>query len=155
MITGATDNSRLIELRTYSVSTGLSSQYGLSSNVNVDGVNPWLSQYTTFPYTIVYYLGGITFTDIVESDDPLTISSTTFNYEGQGISEPNFITGETYIKNPEKSKIISNPKIFDDVFIIRDNLSAFNKNYRLEYVRNLVDLTTYAGGKYFNIINNS
>jgi len=156
MITGTTDNSRLIELRTYSVSTGLSSQYGLSSNVNVDGVNPWLSQYTTFPYTIVYYLGGITFTDIVESVVPdIIISSTTFRYEGQGISEPNFITGETYIKNPNKEKIISNPKIFDDVFIIRDNLSAFNKNYRLEYVRNLVDLTTYAGGKYFNIINNS
>ena len=153
MITGRTDNSRLIELRTYSVSTILSQRYVLSSNINVDGVNPWLSQYTTFPYTIVYYLGGITFTDIVESG--LTSISTTFRYTAQGISEPNFITGETYIKNPEKSKIISNPKIFDDVFIIRDNLSAFNKNYRLEYVRNLVDLTTYAGGKYFNIINNS
>jgi len=153
MITGRTDNSRLIELRTYSVSTILSQRYVLSSNINVDGVNPWLSQYTTFPYTIVYYLGGITFTDIVESG--LTSISTTFRYTAQGISEPNFITGETYIKNPEKSKIISNPKIFDDVFIIRDNLSAFNKNYRLEYIRNLVDLTTYAGGKYFNIINNS
>jgi len=153
MITGTTDNSRLIELRTYSLSTSLSQQYVLSTNVNVDGVNPWLSQYTTFPYTIIYYLGGITFTDIVESG--LTSISTTFRYTAQGISEPNFITGETYIKNPDKSKIISNPKIFDDVFIIRDNLSAFNKNYRLEYVRNLVDLTTYAGGKYFNIINNS
>jgi len=153
MITGTTDNSRLIELRTYSQSTSLSQQYVLSTNVNVDGVNPWLSQYTTFPYTIIYYLGGITFTDIVESG--LTSISTTFRYTAQGISEPNFITGETYIKNPDKSKIISNPKIFDDVFIIRDNLSAFNKNYRLEYVRNLVDLTTYAGGKYFNIINNS
>jgi len=25
----------------------------------------------------------------------------------------------------------------------------------LEYIRNLVDLTTYAGGKYFNIVNNT
>jgi len=155
MITGGTDNSRLIELRTYSQSTSLAQQYVLSTNVNVDGVNPWQSQYTTFPYKIIYYLGGITYTDIIPSSGSSSGNTTSFKYTGQGISEPNFIIGETYIKNPNKEKIISNPKIFDDVFIIRDNLSAFNKNYRLEYIRNLVDLTTYAGGKYFNIINNS
>ena len=82
-------------------------------------------------------------------------TGTTFTYIAKGTSETlNFIY-ESYIKNPDKSKIISNPKIIDDVFIIRDNLSAFDKNYRLEYIRNLVDLTTYAGGQYFNIINNS
>jgi len=80
------------------------------------------------------------------------VTGTTFDFIPQ--NGENFIN-EQYIKNPNKSKIISNPKIFDDVFIIRDNLSAFNKNYRLEHIRNLVDLTTYAGGKYFNIINNS
>ena len=79
-------------------------------------------------------------------------TGTTFGFIPQ--NEGNFID-EQYIKNPNKEKIISNPKIFDDVFITRDELSAFNKNYRLEYIRNLVDLTTYAGGKYFNIINNS
>ena len=79
-------------------------------------------------------------------------TGTTFYFIPQNTG--NFID-EQYIKNPDKSKIISNPKIFDDVFITRGNLSAFDKNYRLEYIRNLVDLTTYAGGKYFNIINNT
>jgi len=82
-------------------------------------------------------------------------TGTTFNYIALGIGETNNFIYEQYIKNPNKSKLISNPKINDDVFIIRDNLSALDKNYRLEYIRNLVDLTTYAGGRYFNIINNT
>ena len=77
---------------------------------------------------------------------------TSFSYTSNNTE--NFIN-ESYIKNPNKSKIISNPKINNDVFITRDDLSALDKNYRLEYIRNLVDLTTYAGGRYFNIINNT
>lgn len=150
MVTGTTEHSRLAELRTYSQSSSLSQQYVLSSNVNVDGVNPWLSQYTTFPYTIVYYLGSITYTDIVESD--LTSSSITFSYTPN--SDPNFVD-VPYYKNMNKEKILGRPKIDDDVFIIRTEKSAFDKNYRLEYIRNLVDLTTYAGGSFFNIINNT
>jgi hypothetical protein len=34
-------------------------------------------------------------------------------------------------------------------------LSAFDQNYRLEYIQSLVDLTTYAGGNFFNIVNNT
>jgi len=152
MIVIGSSSSRLSELRTYSQSTILSQRYKLSSQVNVNGVNPWQSQYTTFPYTIVYYLGGITFTDIVESD--LTSSSTTFRYDSSGTTSGDFLH-EPYYKHPDKSKIISQPKINDDVFIIRDDLSAFDKNYKLEYITNLVELTTYAGGRFFNIVNNT
>jgi hypothetical protein len=60
-----------------------------------------------------------------------------------------------HVDPSKKENIISNPKINDDVFITRQELSAFEKNYRLEYIRNLVDLETYAGGNYFNIINNT
>ena len=59
------------------------------------------------------------------------------------------------IKEVNKKNIISNPKINDDVFISRQQLSAFDKNYRLEYINNLSDLETYAGGNFFNIVNNT
>lgn len=148
MITGTTENSRLQELRKYTTSTVFANQYVSGGNWTTDGVDYGSS---VSGVSVTYYIGGIKYVDQTSTDGTLT----TFTYMGQGISEPNFITGGTYIKNPNKEKIISNPKIIDDVFIIRYDLSAFDKNYRLEYIRNLVDLTTYAGGKYFKIINNT
>ena len=79
-------------------------------------------------------------------------TGTTFNFIPQNTG--NFVDAP-YYKHPNKSKIISQPKINDDVFIIRDDLSAFDKNYKLEYITNLVELTTYAGGRFFNIVNNT
>jgi len=151
-VTGSS-NSRLQELRKYVVGGSITTHYKLSYNSNADGVNPSLSQYSTFPYTIVYYLGGIIFTDIVESD--LTSSSTIFSYSAEGTGETNNFVSNPYYKHPDKSKIISQPKINDDVFIIRDEQSALDKNYKLEYITNLVELTTYAGGRFFNIVNNT
>jgi len=144
MITGTTNNSRLPELRKYTVATGFTDQYVSGGNWTTDGVD-----YPNSPVIqdVVYYLGGIKYNDVT-----LEGTITTFEYSPDNTG--NFID-EQYIKNPDKSKIISNPKIIDDVFITRGELSAFDKNYRLEYIRNLVDLTTYAGGKYFNIINNT
>jgi hypothetical protein len=145
MITGTTDNSRLQELRKYTVSPVFANQYVGGGNWTTDGVD--YPNSPTIEY-VVYYLGGIKYTDITLIDGTYT----TFKYAPNNTY--NFID-EQYIKNPNKEKVISNPKIYDDVFITRDNLSAFNKNYKLEYIRNLVDLTTYAGGKYFNIISNT
>jgi len=145
MITGTTNNSRLKELRKYTVSTGFTDQYVNNGSWSSNGVDYGA---TTYPAFIVYYLGGIKYTDITLING----THTTFEYSANNVG--NFVD-EVYIKNPNKEKIISNPKINDDVFIIRDELSAFNKNYRLEFVGNLVDLTTYAGGKYFKIINNT
>jgi len=145
MIIGRTDNSRLQELRKYVVSPTFSQQYVGSGSWSTDGVDYGAS---TYPAFIVYYIGGIKYTDITLING----THTTFEYNPNNTG--NFID-ESYIKNPNKEKIISNPKIFDDVFITRSEQSAFNKNYRLEFVGNLVDLTTYAGGRYFNIINNT
>jgi hypothetical protein len=145
MITGTTRNSRLNELRKYTVTSNFADQYvggGSWSSDGVDYPNSPTIQYVT------YYIGGIKFIDETLIDGV----TTTFSYNPDNAN--NFID-EQYIKNPTKEKIISNPKINDDVFIVRSQQSAFEKNYRLEYVQNLVDLTTYAGGKYFNIINNS
>lgn len=145
IITGATNNSRLIELKKYAVGVSFTQQYKSDGSLTTDGVD-----YANSPSIdyVVYYIGGIRYVD----ETLINGVNTTFSYIPE--NDWNFIN-VPYIKNPDKSKIISNPKINDDVFIIRSNLSAFNNNYKLEYIRNLVDLTTYAGGKYFNIINNT
>ena len=148
LVTGAS-TSRLTELRKYAITDVFSNQYFNNGSTTNDGVD----LYNSIPnQKIVYYLGGIRYVDIVDSSGITT--STTFSFIGQGYNSPNFIN-TSYYQNPNKENIISNPKIYDDVFIVRQELSAFDKNYRLEYVRNLVDLTTYAAGSFFNIVNNT
>jgi hypothetical protein len=137
--------SRLSELRKYAVNVPFIQQYVGGGTYNTDGVD--FVQSTGG--TIIYYLGGIKFIDISGST-----TGTTFSFLTQGISNPNFID-VPYYKNPNKENIISNPKIDDDVFIVRQAISAFEKNYRLENMKNILDLETYAGGKYFNIIKNT
>lgn len=145
MIIGNTDKSRLVELKKYAVGVPFSQQYIGGGNWSTDGVDYNVS--TVIEY-VTYYIGGIKFVDETLVDG----THTTFTYTPNNVE--NFID-ESYIKYPDKEKIISNPKIIDDVFIVREHLSAFEKNYRLEYIRSLIDLTTYAGGKYFTIINNT
>jgi len=145
MITGNTNNSRLAELKKYTVGVPFTQQYrgngswtnnGVDFNNSVSGVS------------VVYYINGIQYIDETIGGNTATSFKLTPN------SEPNF-SNEIYFKNPNKEKIISNPKIIDDVFITRSDLSAYDKNYRLEFIENLSDLTTYAGGNYFNIVNNT
>lgn len=143
MVTGTTDNSRLAELKKYVIGVPFNQQYVSGGTWTTDGVDFTES---VSGVSITYYLGGIKYVDNVDT------IITTFSFTPNNTY--NFVD-ESYIKNPNKEKIISNPKINDDVFIVREDLSAFDKNYRLEYIRNLVDLTTYAGGKYFNIVNNT
>ena len=145
MITGRTNNSRLQELRKYRVTPNFTQQYIGGGSWTTDGVD--YGQSPAIEY-VVYYLGGIKYTDITLIDGTYT----TFEYTPNNTE--NFVD-VPYYKNVNKEKIISNPKIYDDVFIIRDEQTAFDKNYRLEYINNLIELTTYAGGRFFNIINNT
>jgi len=145
MITGTTEHSRLSELRKYRITTGFTEQYVGSGSWTSDGVDYGSSPSIEY---VVYYLGGIRYVDETLIDGV----TTTFSYTPN--SDPNFVD-VPYYKNMNKEKILGRPKIKDDVFIIRTDQSAFDKNYRLEYIRNLQDLTTYAGGSFFNIINNS
>jgi len=146
LVTGTTSNSRLLELKKYAINVPFSQQYVSSGSLSVDGVD---YPNSVSGITMTYYIGGIKFIDNISA------VTTTFSSIAQGTGNTNNFINNFYYKNPNKSKIISNPKINDDVFIIRDDLSALDKNYRLEYIKNMVDLTTYAGGKYFNIINNT
>jgi len=173
MITGRTDNSRLAELKKYAVGVPFKQQYVSGGTWTTDGVDYGVSIVIE---NVTYYIGGIKYNDITLIDGTYT----TFSYtplsggtsvvyylgtvrtSGGTIIEytPSWTTSRDFVdvpyyKNVNKEKIISNPKIYDDVFIVRDKQTAFDKNYRLEYINNLIELTTYAGGRFFNIINNT
>ena len=145
MVTGTTNTSRLNELRKYTTSNIFANQYISGGSFTNDGVDYLTS---VSGVSVTYYLGGIKYIDDVASE------ITTFIYAPSGTSSPDFINAP-YYKDPKKENIISNPKINDDVFIVRQELSAFENNYRLEHIRNLSELLTYAGGKYFNIVSNT
>lgn len=139
--------SRLLELRKYAVTNVFSQQYFIGGTYIHDGVDVNVS----IPNVrVVYYLGGIKYIDKLTG----STSGSTFSFVTQGYTNPNFINKPIY-KDPNKENIISNPEISDDVFIVRQELSAFDGNYRLEYIRNLVDLETYAAGNFFNIVKNT
>jgi hypothetical protein len=139
--------SRLSELKKFAVNVPFSQQYTGGGSYTIDGVD-YVNSISGV--SVVYYLGGIRYLDVLTG----TSATTTFDFTTVGILGPSFINNPIY-KDPKKENIISNPKITNDVFIIRQELSAFEKNYRLEHIRNLNDLETYAGGKYFNIVKNS
>ena len=147
-ITG-TSISRLSELRKYTITNVFLNKYVANGDINNDGVDYGNSIETT---RIIYYIGGIKYVDEI-SGESSGMTYTVYTPLGTG-NTLNFIN-VPYYKDPNKENIISEPKINDDVFIIRQELSAFENNYRLEYVKNLNDLNTYAGGNYFNIVKNT
>lgn len=142
-VSGKTNNSRLIELKKYKVTNVFTEQYFGNGSITTNGVD---YQNSISGVSITYYIDGIKYVDDVSGN------TTTFNYEPQ--NQLNFIN-KKYYKDFNKESIIGLPKIKDDVFIERQQLSAFDDNYKLQFIKNLVDLTTYAGGKYFKIVNNT
>jgi len=144
MITGSTNNSRLIELKKYKITDDFSEQYFGSGSLSTNGVD-YINSISGI--SVTYYINGIKYIDNV------TGKTTTFYYEPQ--NDSNKFTNNYYYKDPNKENIIASPKIKDDVFIERQQLSAFDDNYKLQFIKNLVELSTYAGGKYFNIVNNT
>jgi hypothetical protein len=150
VITGES-KSRLSELKKHAVSSNFFDRYKLSNGSSNDGVNQNKSNLSSSPQKIVYYLGGITYTDLLYNDGNII---TKFRFTGQEYNSPDFID-KPIIKDPNKGNLISKPKIDDDVFIIRQEISAFDKNYKLKDINSLIELTTYAGGKFFNIVKNT
>lgn len=144
-ITG-TSRSRLSELKKYSQNPDPLDNYRQSATPANDGLNRFQSTSDRF----VYYIGGITYVD--ELND--TGSTTTFSFEKNGIDTQDFIDSPI-IKDPNKENMVSDPKVDNDVFIVRQQLSAFKDNYELQFIEDLNDLINYAGGNYFNIVNNT
>jgi hypothetical protein len=148
MVVTGTSYSRLSELEKYLVNPTYSNQYIPNGSLSNDGVD-YSSSIQNICY--VYYIGRIRYIDIISNG---TTISTTYSFTTLGTNGPDFINAPIY-KNPNKERIISNPKIDDDVFIIRQEISAFDNNYKLEFIKNLIDLDTYAGGNFFNVVQNS
>lgn len=146
LVTGES-TSRLTELRKYTVTNVFANQYIGGGTYSSDGVD-YLNSISGI--SVVYYIGGIRYVDVLTG----TTTRTTFDFISTGVLSPSFINAPIY-KDPKKENIISNPKIDDDVFIIRQALSAFDNNYRLEQIKNLNELMTYAGGNFFKIVNNT
>lgn len=149
-VTG-TSTSRLSELRKYTVSGTVSDLYFTSTGSTHDGVNISLTNSGVTASTYVYYLGGITYKDVIIG----SASTTTFLYQSLGLTDPNNFDNKPYIKLESKENVVENPFINSDVFIIRQEIPVFEKSIRLRGVNSLNDIIAYAGGNYFTIYNNT
>jgi hypothetical protein len=154
-VTG-TSSSMLNEIRKSGYSPYVYNQYFLSTNPNINGLDleksglsgtQNVTDFTNF--NVVYYVGGITYTQLSGAS-----GSTLFSMLGQQFSPLNF-TNESIIKDENKENMTGKPIISSDVFIIRQEFSVFERNYNLEFIKNIAQLETYAGGAYFNIISNT
>jgi len=148
-ITGVS-NSRLTELRKYTINGTFFDKHEISYGPSLDGVDPNNTSLIDSVGSVQYYIGGITYVDIITENE----TTTTFSFQGQGYTSSDFINSPI-IKDPNKSNLVNIPKTDNDVFIDRQAITAFDKNYKLEYMRNLSDITTYASGRFFNIVKNT
>jgi hypothetical protein len=149
-VTG-TSESRLLELKKYAVSGGLDVQFFTSNDQNVDGLDLNLTVTGLTESLYVYYLGKIKYFDHVVNG----ITSTTFEFISLGLDDPNNFDNLPIIKLESKQNMVENPQVDKDVFIERQRLPVFEKNYRLRAVNSLNDVISYAGGNYFTIYNNT
>lgn len=149
-ITG-TSNSRLSELEKYVISDEITEKYWLSTNSNINGVNNILSSGNTF----IYYINGITYTDSIINNTPITTTSTpTHNFDKDIDDEYINVQNKLVFKYPQFENVVSKPMVDQDINIERPNFNALEKNYRLGDINNISDLINYVAGSYFNIVDN-
>lgn len=141
-------SSRLIELQKYKITDDFLLKY---IPYTIEGSNGVDYANSLENYDIKYFIDSIEYHDIINGDSGTT---TTFKFNSVGIKSPHILNSNIY-KIPENENIIDSAKINSDVFIERQELSVFDKNYRLEFIENLSELETYAGGNIFNIIKNT
>jgi hypothetical protein len=149
-ITGTSD-SRLLEVKKYAVSGGLSVQYFTSNNQAIDGLDVGLTTTGLTASTYVYYIGGIKYIDQMVNGTTIT----TFEFISLAEEDPNNFDFFPIIKLEAKQNMVENPQVNKDVFIVRQQQPVFEKNYRLRGIGSLSDVISYAGGNYFTIYNNT
>jgi hypothetical protein len=146
-VTGYCD-SRLYLLEKYTITDNFANKYFTSTNINNDGVDLSKSTYIGDNQIIHYYIDSVEYVDTyIDSGD--TYISTYFVYDSF-YPNNNFINKPIY-KDPLKDILTNNIKVNNDVFIERQEVSVFENNMNLEFISNLYDLKTFAGGKYYNI----
>ncbi len=136
IVSGYTEN-RLSDVETYD--TVFPYKVGMNG-VTFVGYKPD----STIDY-VEYNIDGIDYKTIF--DDFYT---TTYSYIARGIDS---LTGINFslIKNDKILGINQKPEVLSFVNIERQEISVFDPFYRLKNIKNIGDLLTYGGGKFFNI----
>lgn len=147
IVTGETNSSRLNELKKFIATSEITKLYFSGGSWTNNGVD--FSELEHSEEYIIYYINGIKFVDY------LLDGRTTFEFNSVGTDSTINFTNLPYYKDPKKENIVSLPKIDNDVFIIRQQLSVYENNYLLEHIDDLFQLETFAAGNYFNIISNT
>lgn len=133
--------SRLFELENYGFDNSFSEKYKPNGNILLDGVDYVNSIEND---KITYYIGGVKYVDDL-------INEETFYSFNSSQFEDNFIN-TNYVKLLGREGF-SDEQVNNNIFIERQQISAFDGNNRLETLNRLFILETYAGGKFFNINN--
>lgn len=146
MINTTVGFSRLNELRKLKQTTVFTEKYKSGGSFSVDGVD----YNNSTPENVVYYIDNIKYIDMVDNTTGLVTTTVSFT----PLSSIDTITGNMF-----KTLVIdgeyTQPKITNDVFIFREVLSGYKDNYLLNGILNMEELTTFAGGRYFSIKNNT
>jgi hypothetical protein len=143
-------SSRLSELEKFVVSVDPNVKYVGGGSFTSDGLHAY--SITPTGSTYIYYLGGIQYTDVLASGSSAT--TTSFLFRVTSFSSDNF-DYKRYIKDENKQNLVEKSQVNSDVFIVRQEQSVFEKNYRLRAINSLNNVLTYAGGNYFTIYNNT
>lgn len=143
-IVSGESNSRLSELRKYKQTSNFIEKYipnGGWLNNGVDYLN------SIENVSITYYIDGIKYVDNFIDG----VVFTTYSFYSLGYGSDSMVNG-VMIKNPEiPENIISRPKKNIDVNIVRGSYGAFEKNYYLKWIKNMGELYSFLGGKYYKI----
>jgi len=140
-VTGYTD-SRLIELEKYTISDEIFQKYVLSGTSSSDGV----VYNDSTGSTISYWIGGINYVDYS--------ATTIFTYFSSGLTALNSYSTNIVVED-KNVNLTDDSKVDSDIDVDRQSISVFENHYRIATATNLNDLINYAGGSFFNIINNS
>ena len=153
-VTG-TSSSRLVELQKYVVSNDPATKYFLSTGSTTDGLDlsRSITGITASAKTFVYYIGGITYMDSTPTGS--TATTTTFTFQSLGIFDSTNFDYLPIYKDENKEGVVENPFINSDVNVIRQEISVFENSIRLRSIKSLSDLTSYGGGNFYTIYNNS
>lgn len=143
--------SKIEELRKYTVTQNLSNRYFTTIDPNGSGLDLSESKIGDVTGdTLIYYISGITYREIRTTGT----TATTFSFQSKGLNSPNFIN-KPMIKDESIQEIVAKPKVIENIFIDRQQVSVFENNYRLRDIRNITELQLYAGGNFYNIVNNT
>ncbi len=129
--------SRLSEVETYD------QQFPYKLGIN--GVTDIVHNFDGTIFSVSYTIDGINY--ITELSDLYTV----YSYAARGIDSINGVNF-SLIKSDKTLGLNRKPEVLSLINIERQEISVFESHYRIQNIKNMGDLLTYAGGNYFNIV---